>query len=61
MTGSDDTIQAEGLSEFSKYLDRIGLNVSKRIARNVLKNPGRALVIFANIASAAASRNPKAA
>ena len=36
-----------------------GLNVSKNMTRNVLKNPGRALDITANIATAAASRNPK--
>ena len=29
------------------------------MAKNVLKNPGRALDITANIATSAASRNPK--
>ena len=29
------------------------------MVKNVLKNPGRALYIRANIATAAASRNPK--
>ena len=33
----------------------------KKLATNVVKNPGRALDITANIATAAASRNPKAA
>ena len=56
---SDNTIQAEGLSDFFENLGKIGLNVSKKMAKNLLKNPGRALDITANIATAAASRNPK--
>ena len=56
---SDNTIQAEGLSDFFKNLGIKGLNVSKRMAKNVLKNPSRALDITANLASAAASRNSK--
>ena len=59
MTVSDNTIEAEGLSDFFKNLGRKGLNVSKKMAKNVLKNPSRALDITANIATAAASRNPK--
>ena len=61
MTVSDDTIQAEGLGNFIKNSDEKGLNVSKKMAKNVLKNPGRAMDIKANIATAAASRNPEAA
>ena len=56
---SDNTIQAEGLGDFFKNLGKKGLNVSKKMAKNVLKNPSRALDITANIATAAASRNPK--
>ena len=59
MTVSDNTIQAEGLSDFFKNLGKKGLNVSKKTAKNVLKNPSRALDITAKIATAAASRNPK--
>ena len=59
MTVYDNTIQAEGLAEFFKNLGKKGLNVSKKVAKNVLKKPGRALDITANIATAAASRNPK--
>ena len=59
MIVSDNTIQAEGLSDFFKNLGKKGLNVSKKMAKNVLKNPSRALDITANIATAAASRNPK--
>ena len=35
------------------------LNVSKKMAKKVLKNPSRAIDITANIATAAASRNTK--
>ena len=59
MIVSDNTIQAEGLSDFFKSLGKKGPNVSKKMAKIVLKNPSRALDITANIASAAASRNPK--
>ena len=59
MTVSDNTIEADGLSDFFKNLGKKGLNVSKRMTKNVLKNPARALDITANIATAAASKNPK--
>ena len=59
MIVSDNTIQAEGLGDFFKNLGKKGLNVSKKMAKNVLKNPTRALDITANIATAAASRDPK--
>ena len=59
MIVSDNTIQAEGLGDFFKNLGKKGLNVSKKMAKNVPKNPTRALDITANIATAAASRNPK--
>ena len=59
MTVSDNTIEAEGLSDFFKNLGRKGLNVSKKMAKNVLSNPGRALDLTAKIATAAASRNSK--
>ena len=61
MTVSDNTIEAEGLSDFFKNLGRKGLNVSKKMAKNVLSNPGRALDPTAKIATAAASRNSKQA
>ena len=59
MIVSDNTIKAEGLGDFFKNLGKKGLNVSKKMAKNVIKNPTRALDITANIATAAASRNPK--
>ena len=59
MIVSDNVTQAEGLGDFFKNLGKKGPNVSKKMAENVLKNPSRALDIAANIATAAASRNPK--
>ena len=59
MTVSDKSIQAEGLGDFFNNLGTKRLNVSKKMAKNVIKNPGRALDITANIATAAASRNPE--
>ena len=59
MIVSDITIQAEGFSDFFKNLGKKRLIVTKKISKSVLKNPSRALEITANIAKAAASRNPK--
>ena len=59
MTVSGNTAQAEGLGEVFKNLGKRGLNVSMTLAKNVLSNLTRALVIPANIATAAASRNIK--
>ena len=61
MTVNDNTIQVEGLGEFFKNLGKKGLNVSKKMAKNVLSNPGRALDLTAKIATAVASRNSKQA
>ena len=61
MTVSDSTIKAEGLSSFFNNLGKISAKAGKKLATNVIKNPARALEIGANVATAAASRNPKAA
>ena len=61
MIVSDNVIQAEGLGDFFKNLGKKGLNVSKKMAKNVLNNPGRALDLTAKIATAAASKNSKQA
>ena len=61
MTVSDNTFKAEGLGDFFKNLGKKGLNVSKKMAKNVLSNPGRALDLTAKIATAAASKNSKQA
>ena len=52
---------AEGLDDFFKNLGRKGFIVSEKIAKIVLKTPGRALEIGANLGSAFAPRNPEAA
>ena len=59
MTVSDNTIKAEGLGSFFENLGKLSAKAGKKLATNVLKNPGRALEIGANVATAAASRNPK--
>ena len=61
MTVSDNTMKAEGLGSFFKNLGKLSAKAGKKLATNVLKNPGRALEIGANVATAAASRHPKAA
>ena len=61
MIVSDNAIQAEGLGDFFKNLGKKGLSVSKKMAKNVLSNPGRASDLTAKIATAAASRNSKQA
>ena len=59
MTVSDNTIKAEGLGDFFKNLAKKELNVSKKVDKDVLNNPRRALDITAKIATAPASRNSK--
>ena len=61
MIDSDNTIQAEGFGSFFKNLGRISAKAGKKLATNVLKNPGRALEITSKIATAAATKSPKAA
>ena len=61
MIVSDNVIQAEDLGDVFKNLGKKGLNVSKKMAKNVLSNPGRALDSTAKIATAAASKNSKQA
>ena len=61
MTVSDNTIKAERLGSFFKNLGKISAKAGKKLATNVLKNPGRALESTSNIATAAATKSPKAA
>ena len=61
MTVNDNTIKAESLGDFFRNLGKKGFNVSKKIAKNVLGNPGRALDLTAKIATAAVSKNSKQA
>ena len=61
MTVSDITIKAEGLGSFLKNLGKISAKTSKKLATNALKNSVRFHEIGANVATAAATKNPKAA
>ena len=61
MIVNDNTIKTEGLGSFFKNLGTISARAGKKLATNALKNPARFLEIGANVATAAASRNPKAA
>ena len=61
MIVSDNVIQAEGLGDFFKNLGKISAKAGKKLAKNVLSNPGRASDLTAKIATAAASKSPKAA
>ena len=61
MIVSDNAIKAGGLGDFFKNLGKKGLNVSKKMAKNVLCNPGRALDLTAKIATAAVSKKSKQA
>ena len=61
MIVSDNVIQAEGLGDFFKSLGKISAKAGKILAKNVLSNPGRALDLTAKIATAATTKNPKAA
>ena len=61
MIVSDNVIQAEGLCDFFKKLGKVSSKAAEKLASNALKNPSRFLENGANIATAAASKNPKAA
>ena len=61
MTVGDETKQAEDLGSFFRNLEKISAKVCKKLATNAIKNPARFFEIGAFVATAAASRNPKAA
>ena len=61
MTVSDNTIQEEGLGSVFNKLGKISAEAGKKLATNALKSPGRFLEMGAKFATAAASRDPKAA
>ena len=61
MIVSDNTIEAEGLGDFFKNLGKVSSKAAKKLAKNALKNPSQFLEIGANVATAAVSKNPKAA
>ena len=57
----DKTIQAEGPGSFFNSLGRFSAKAGKKLANIVVKNPGRPLEIISIIATAAATKGPKAA
>ena len=61
MIVSDNVIQVEGLGDFFRSLGKVSSIAAKKLATNALKNPARFLEIVANVATAAVSKNPKAA
>ena len=61
MIVSDNTIEAGGLGDYFKLLGKSSVKLGKNVAKNTLKNPGRAVDITANVVTAVASRNPKSA
>ena len=61
MTVSENTIATKSLDDFSKNLGKKGVIVSRKMAKNDLKSPGRALEIEANVGTAFASRSLQAA
>ena len=61
MVVSDNTMKAEGLGDFFENIGKKRWNVSKKMAKNVLSSPTRALDLTAKTATAAASRNSKQA
>ena len=61
MTVSDSTMKAGGLPSFFEKLGKISAKAGKKLTTNVIKTPARALGIGGNVATTAASRNPKAA
>ena len=61
MIVSDYTIQAEGLGDFFKNLGKVSSKAAKKLAKKALKDPSQFLEIGANVATAAVSKNPKAA
>ena len=60
MTVSDKTMQAERLGTFCKSLGRVSVEAATKLSTKVLKNPGEALEVISNIATAAATKNLKA-
>ena len=60
MTVSDNTLKAEGLGSFFENVGKISAKAGKKLAKNVIGNPGRDLDLTAKITTAAATKSPKA-
>ena len=61
MTVFYNALQAEGLGSFFKNLGEVSAKAGKKLSFFVLKNTGKPLEITTNIATAAATKSPKAA
>ena len=61
MIVSDNAIQSESLGDFFKNLGKVSSKATKKLARNALKNPSQFLEIGDKVATAALSKNLKAA
>ena len=61
VTVSDNSIKAEGLGSFFLIFGKVSAKAGKKLAKNVISNPGRALDLTAKMATAAATRSSKAA
>ena len=59
MTVNDNAKKAEGLSDFFKNLGKKGLNVTNKMTKKSINEPGQDLEVTANFATAASSRNLK--
>ena len=60
MTGTNNTLQGEGLGNLFIKLGKTANKATKKLATNLMKNPGRGLEIEKN-GTAAVSKNPKGA
>ena len=60
MIVSVNTKKADVLGDFFKILGKISAKTGKKLAKNVLSNPRRALDLTAKVATAAATKSPKA-
>ena len=58
MIVSDNRIPVEGLSSFFQIIGRSSARAGKKVATNILKNPGRPLETTSNIATSALSKKP---
>ena len=61
MAVSDNSILAEKIADFFENVGRNRFNGAKKMAKDALKNPGRALENGANAGTAFASTSPKVA
>ena len=61
MIVNNTTRKAEGLGDFLTNLGKVSAKAGEKLAKSVLSNRGRALVLTAKITTAVATKSPKAA